>query len=97
MDVDTVRDHADQHGRAVVAGDLKRAGSDIATEAQGDAPGVLAAIPKVLESADVVDVVPDGDDALATITYSGEGRDVQVQSRWSERDGRPMIVGLKLL
>ena len=34
MDEQTIRDHAEAHGKAVVAGDFKSAGQDLTSEAQ---------------------------------------------------------------
>jgi hypothetical protein len=97
MDLEAVTDRANGHAGAMVEGDLNRAGSDLAEGGRADAPAVMKAMPRSLDSAEVGDVAADGDDAVATITYRGGGREVAVESRWSEVDGRPMIVSLKLI
>jgi hypothetical protein len=97
MNLDAVREHANRHAQAMVEGDLKRAAGDLAESGRSDAPSVMAAIPKSIDSATVAEVAAEGDEAVATIVYTGEGRDVSVESRWSEHGDRPMIVGLKLV
>ncbi len=94
MDESTVRRHAEEHGRAMVAGDLGRAASDLAPEAQAQARDVMRELPRSLTAADVVSVREEGEDSVVRIQYEGEGRKVTLESRWADRDGRPMIVGL---
>jgi hypothetical protein len=94
MDQETVRLHAQAHGDAVVANDLGQAGSDLTPEAQKEAPGVMGKLPRPVSTAEVMTVETQGDECIAKIRYSGEGSTVIVESRWTERDGRPMIVSL---
>ena len=98
MDESTVRRHAEEHGRAMVEGDLMRAGGDLTSEAQGQARDVMRGLPREIDAAEVASVeTTGGDEYVAQIRYSGEGRDVTVESRWGEREGRPMIVELRLV
>jgi hypothetical protein len=96
MDQETVRLHAQAHGDAVVANDLRKAGSDLTPEAQKQAPAVMGQLPRPVASADVITVEDKGDEYLATIRYAGDST-VIVESRWTERDGRPMIVSLDVV
>ena len=97
MDETTVRRYAEEHGRAMVEGDLIRAAGDLTTDAQARARDVMRELPRELDGAEVVTVeAAGGEEYVARIRYSGEGRDVTVESRWAERDGRPMIVDLGL-
>jgi hypothetical protein len=96
MDEDVVRSHVQAHGEAMVAGDLRRAGADLTESGRAGAGTVMAALPKAIESAELVSLEPAGDCYLARIRYRGEGRQVEVRSRWEERDGRPMITELGL-
>jgi len=97
VDQDTVRQHAQAHGDAVVANDLRQAGSDLTPEAQQQAPGVMGKLPQPVESATVQSVEDQGDEVVALIAYGGGDTSVTVESRWAERDGRPMIVNLAVL
>lgn len=97
MDIDRIREHAQGHANAMLAGDLKRAAKDLSESGRAGAPAVMGEMPKSLESAEVTTVAEDGDEATAVIVYSGEGREVTVKSRWSEEGDRPTITELKLL
>ncbi len=97
MDENQVREHAEAHGKAVVAGDIARAASDLTDDAKQVAPKVLKQLPTPASAAEVQSVTQEGDDYLAHIYYSGEDHSATVESRWAERDGRPMITDLKIV
>lgn len=97
MDEQAVRTHAQQHGDALVAGDLRRAGGDLSPEAQAQAPDVMSKFPKKVESAEVVSLDLSGEEAIVQARYAGEGKEVTVESRWGERDGRPKILDMKVV
>ena len=97
MDEQTVRTHAEQHGDALVNGDLRRAGGDLTKEAQAQAPDVMSNFPKNVESAEVVSCDVQGEEAVVRALYKGEGKEVTVESRWADRDGRPKIVDMKVV
>jgi hypothetical protein len=96
MDEARVREHAEAHARAMADGDLRRASSDLTEEAKKTAPAVMAEMPRPVTGARVSDVVASGADAVATIVYSGHDKEISVESRWADRDGRPMITELTL-
>jgi len=96
MDESTVRDHAQAHAEAVVAGDVRRAAQDLAGDATRDAPGVMQRLPNPLRSAEVLDTEPSDAGCVARIRYRGSRGDVVVGSRWDEVDGRPKIVALRV-
>ncbi|HYP24581.1 MAG TPA: hypothetical protein VEV43_13505 [Actinomycetota bacterium] len=97
MDEARLREDAEAHGSATVAGDLKTAGSYLDKEAYGPAGQVMEKMPKPLEGSEVGSVEVEGDAALVQIRYSGGGDEVVIESRWAERDGTPKIVGLRVL
>ena len=98
MDENEIREHALAHGNAVVEGDLRKAGGDLAPEAQSIAPGVMKQLPRPVTSSEVAEVRVEGDEAVALIRYGGEdAASVTVESRWAERDGRPKIVSLEVV
>ena len=98
MDENAVREHAEAHGRAIETGDLRRAGSDVAEEFQPRLPEVMREMPRRVTSAEVVRVEPaDGDEYFAHIRYAGDDKEVTLQSRWAERNGRPMIVDINVV
>lgn len=97
MDESTVREHAEIHAKATVAGDLKTAGSALTKEAMAQAPGVMKAMPATLGSCEVTSVQADGSEVVAQIRYAGGDEEATVESRWAEQDGTPKIVALKVL
>jgi hypothetical protein len=97
MDESTVRDRAEAHGKATVAGDLRVAGADLTKEAMSQAGDVMKAMPDPLESSEVTSVQTDGAEFVAQIRYAGGGSETMVESRWADRDGTPKIVSLKVL
>lgn len=96
MDEQAIKAEAEAHANATVAGDLRTAGSSLTKEGAANAGAVMEALPKSLESAEVIDVAPEADGWLARIAYRGEGREVVVLSRWADREGRPKIVDLQI-
>lgn len=97
MDETTIRERAQAHGEATVAGDLKRASSDLDKTAYAAAGDVMKKMPEDLSSCEVVSVTADGSDWLASIRYGGSSETTTVESRWADRDGEPKIVDLKVV
>lgn len=97
MDEATVRQRAEAHGRATVAGDLKKAGSDLDKSAYGAAGEVMKKMPTDLTNSEVTGVRTDGDQCVVSIRYSGATDSATVESRWAEQDGAPKIVDLKVV
>lgn len=96
MDEDQVRERAEAHGRAVVENDLRTAGADLTPEGMKDAATVMPQLPKPVTASEVLSVEPAGSDYLVRIHYSGEDGDATVGSRWTDRDGRPMITAMSV-
>lgn len=97
MDHEAVRQEAQRHGDAVVAGDFRTAGSALSPAAQAQAPAVMKAMPSPLTAAEITSLEQDGEAYVAHIAYRGEGDDVStVVSRWADVDGSPKIVDLSL-
>ena len=97
MDESSVREHAEAHGRAVVENDLRTAGADLTDEVRAYVGDIMREFPRPVRSAEVVAVEGSGDDYTARIVYAGDDKSVNIASRWSEIDGRPKIVELKLV
>lgn len=97
MDENALRERAETHGRATVAGDMKTAGSDLDASAYGAAGEVMKKLPEDLSGCEVTTVRSEGDRTLVTIRYAGAGGTADVESTWQERDGVPKIVDLKVL
>ena len=97
MDENTIRQHADAHAQAVVAGDLRKASSDLNDDAKQQAPTVMKALPRPTTAASIEDVTSEGDAFVARILYTGEDSKATVASRWVEQDGRPVIASLEIV
>lgn len=97
MDESTVKQHAEAHGNAVVAGDLRTAGADLTPEVASQAQTVMGQLPRPTTGAEVLKVESAGDDAVrAHILYKGSDSETTVISTWADRDGRPMITNLEI-
>lgn len=96
MDESAVREHAEAHGQATVAGDLDRAGRDLTKEAMAGAGAVMKEMPKPLKSSAIDSVEATDSGYVVQIRYAGDDSSIVVVSRWVEQDGRPKIVELSL-
>jgi len=92
MDADVVRDHATALADALVAGDIDRATSDFSNELRQRLGEVLTLFPLPATEATVESVDHGGSGYTVVIRLAGESEDVEVQTRWKERDGRPTVV-----
>lgn len=97
MDETMVRDGAETHARATVAGDLKVAGSYLSREAMAQAGEVMKAMPGRLDGSEIGSVAGSGDGYVVEIRYRGDAGEVTVESTWSDIDGSPKITNLKVL
>jgi hypothetical protein len=96
MDESQVREHAEAHGKNVVAGDLRSAGADLTTTGMKDAGTVMPQLPRPVTSSEILSVEAADDRYVVKIRYGGEPADVTVESQWAEHDGKPMIVGMSV-
>ncbi len=97
MDGTLVRQRAEAHSQATVAGDLKRAGSDLDKSAYGPAGVVMKQMPQDLSGCEVSEARSEGEEWVVSIRYTGATDSATVESRWAERDGVPKIVDLKVV
>lgn len=92
MDVETVRDHARAFADALVAGDIDRATQDFSKELRQRLGEVLTLFPLPASAATIEAVDHGGSGYNVVIGLVGESDEVEVQTRWKDRDGRPTIV-----
>lgn len=97
MDEGLVRRHAESHGEATVAGDLKTAGSDLTPEGMSKAGAVMAKMPKELTGSSIESVSTQGEITTVRIKYTGSDGEALVDSDWAEHDGRPKIIDLRVV
>jgi hypothetical protein len=92
MDAEAVRDHARAFADAIVAGDIDRAITDLSKELRQNLGEVIALLPLPATEATVESVEHGGSSYTVVIRLTGESEDVEIQTRWKDRDGRPTIV-----
>jgi hypothetical protein len=89
---DDVREHARAFAEALVAGDIDRAIGDFSPELHRNLGEVLALLPLPATEATVESVQQSGSGFNVVIRIVGETDEVQVQTRWKDRDGEPKVV-----
>jgi hypothetical protein len=92
MDEIAVREHAQRMCDALVAGDVDSAIADISNELRRNLGEVLSLFPLPLTEASVESVDRGGAAIVVVMRLVGETDEVQVQTRWKDRDGEPRIV-----
>src|SRR5207247_5819931 len=92
MDDNAVRQHAEAFGAALVEGDVDRAMSDFSPELRRNLGEVLALLPLPVREATVERVERAGSGFNAVLRLVGETDEVEVQTRWKDRDGQPRVV-----
>jgi hypothetical protein len=92
MDERSVREHAQAHCDALLAGDVGRAAQEMSRELQAHLGPLVAMLPLPLTEATVESVEMTGTAYLCVLNLVGDGGSLRLQTRWKERDGRPTIV-----
>ncbi|MBA3796518.1 MAG: hypothetical protein H0X20_04760 [Chloroflexi bacterium] len=92
MDEQAVREHAQSHCDALVAGDVERASTELSEELRSNIGPLLAQLPLPLTEATVESVEQGGTAFIAVLRLVGESEEIRLQTRWKDRDGRPTIV-----
>lgn len=92
MDEQTVRDRAQAMCEAIVAGDVDRAIEDVSPELRRNLGEVISLFPLPSKEATIESVAQGGSSHVVVLRLVGETDEVQVQTRWKDRDGRPTLV-----
>ncbi len=92
MDEGKVREHAEEHGRAVERGDMDAVAGDLIEDLHPQLPVIGQILPNPTNTAEVLSVEGADDHAIVHIRYTGDDKTVTIRSRWEDREGRPMIV-----
>lgn len=92
MDEQAVRDHAQAHVDALVAGDVDRAIEDLSQELHRNLGEIMAMLPLPLVSGEVEAVETTGSGFTSVLRLVGESTETRLQLRWKDRDGRPTVV-----
>jgi hypothetical protein len=77
---------------AIVAGDVDRAVEDVSPELRRNLGEVIGLFPLPSTEAAIESVAVGGSSYVVVLRLVGETDEVQVQTRWKDRDGKPTIV-----
>jgi hypothetical protein len=92
LDVDTVRDRATAFCEALDAGDMQAATTHMSPELQRNLGEVLALLPLPSNESTVESVEKAGPGWNVVLRLAGETDEVELQTRWKDRDGEPTLV-----
>jgi hypothetical protein len=92
MDQQVVRDHAQAHCDALLAGNIDRALEDFSRELHSNIGALIGLMPLPLTEASIESVEPGGKGYVVVMQLVGEGSTVRLETRWKDRDGKPTIV-----
>jgi hypothetical protein len=92
MDEDVIREHARAMCGALVAGDIDLATTDFSPELRKHLGEVLSLLPLPSTEAVVESVSRGGSGFDVVLRLVGETEEVQIETRWKDRDGRPTMV-----
>ena len=92
MDEQAVREHAQAMCEAIVAGDVDRAITDFSPELRRNLGEVIGLLPLPSTEGSIESVVQGGKSYVVVLRLVGESDEVQVQTRWKDRDGKPTVV-----
>ena len=77
---------------AVVAGDVDRLIGDFSPELRRNLGEVISLFPLPSREAAIESVAQGGSSYVVVLRLTGESEEVQVQTRWKDRDGNPTVV-----
>lgn len=92
MDEETVREHAVAHCEALLAGDVELAAQELSNELRANLGQLVAMLPMPLTSATVESIERTASGFRAVLHLVGEGTETRLETRWKDRDDRPVIV-----
>lgn len=92
MDEEDVRERSQAFCEALVAGDVERATEDFSAELRHNLGEVIALLPLPSTEATIVSIDHLGAGYNVVIRLVGDAEEVQIETRWKDRDGRPTIV-----
>ncbi len=92
MEDAAVRERAEAMCEALVAGDVDRAIGDFSDELRRNLGEVLALLPLPANEATIQSLERGGSGFNVVIRFAGETDEVEIQTRWKDRDGEPKMV-----
>jgi len=92
MDEQTVRAHAQAMCEAIVAGNVDKAIEDFSPELRRNLGEVISLLPLPSTEGAIESVAQGAKGYVVVLRLVGENDEVQVQTRWKDRDGKPTVV-----
>ena len=92
MDEQAVREHAQAHADALLAGDIGKATEEMSPELQRNLGPIVAMLPMPMTEASIESVESTATGYKVVLHLVGEGGDLHLETRWMDGDGRPTIV-----
>ena len=92
MDIDTVRERAQAFCDALDAGDVEAATGHMSRELRRNLGEVLALLPLPSNESTVVSADRSGSGFNVVLQLLGETDQVELLTRWKDRDGEPTLV-----
>jgi hypothetical protein len=92
MDETAVRASVEAVGDALVAGDVDTAIGYLSDELQRNPGEVIAMLPLPATEASIVTLERTNSAVVVVMRLVGETSEVELQTRWKDRDGEPRIV-----
>ena len=92
MDEQAVREHAQAHADALLAGDIGKASGEMSPELQRNLGPIVAMLPMPMTEASIESVESTPTGYKVVLHLVGEGDELRLETRWKDRDGRPTIV-----
>lgn len=92
MDEKVVRDRAEGHCAALLAGDIDRAIEDYSEQLRANLGQLISQFPLPLTAATVESIEATASGYAAVLRLVGDSETVLMQTRWKDRDGQPTIV-----
>lgn len=92
MDEQAVQKHADAFCAALLAGDVERAAGDLSSELRSNLGQLVAMLPMPLTAATVESLERTASGFRAVLHLVGETTETRLETRWKNRNDRPVIV-----
>lgn len=92
MDEQSVREHAQAHCDALMAGDIGLASQEMSRELQSNLGQMVAMLPLPLTEARVESIEVTAKGYRAVLHLVGDDGAIRLETRWKDRDGRPTMV-----
>ena len=92
MDEQAVRTRAEAFCNALVAGDIDLAAQELSNELRSNLGNLVSMLPLPIATATIEAVDRTASGFRLELQLTGESSETQIETRWKERDDRPVIV-----